>query len=57
MRNNKHRTQVQLEKELKELKALHKSMWETYGSELCGAEMIAEEDKLIEKIKLCAKAK
>ena len=38
-------------KELEEKKELHKSMWDTYGSELCAGGMIAEEEKLKEEIK------
>ena len=43
-----------LEKELEELKASNRSMWDTYGSELCAGAMINEEEKLereIEKLK------
>ncbi len=52
MRNNKHRKQVELEKELRELKAFHKMSWETFGSELCAGEMIEKENDLINQIKL-----
>ena len=43
-----------LEKELKELKKSNRSLWATYGSELCAGDMIAQEEKLekeIEKLK------
>ena len=40
-----------LEEELQEMKDLHKSLWDTYGSELCAGEMIAEENALEKKIK------
>lgn len=44
------KTLEQLEKELTDLKAYHKSAWETYGSELCAGDMIAQEEKLEKEI-------
>jgi hypothetical protein len=42
---------MQLEEELKILKEFHKDSWGQYGSELCAGDMIAQEEKLEEKIK------
>jgi len=39
-----------LEKKLEKMKSLHKSMWETYGSELCAGEMHNKEKDLEDKI-------
>ena len=39
-----------LEQSLAEVKRKNKSMWDTYGSELCAGEMIGEERALQEKI-------
>lgn len=47
-----------LEKKLKKLKKSNKSLWDTYGSELCAGEMIAEEkalEKEISKLKTIIK--
>lgn len=44
------KTVEQLEKELTELKASHKSQWDTYGSELCAGDMIRQEEKLEKEI-------
>jgi len=40
-----------LEKELSQLKESNRSMWDTYGSELCAGAMINEEKKLEREIK------
>jgi hypothetical protein len=48
MKNKK--TLEQLEKELKEMKESNRSMWNTYGSELCAGDMIRQEDELEMKI-------
>lgn len=40
-----------LEKELEELRASNKSAWESYGSELCAGDMIAQERRLENLIK------
>ena len=40
-----------LEQSLKKLREYNRSAWDTYGSELCAGEMIAEERALEEKIK------
>ena len=48
MKNKK--TIEELEKELKELKESHRSMWDTYGSELCAGDMIQQEEKLEKEI-------
>ena len=48
---NKEKTIEELEQELKKMKQIHMSLWETYGSELCSADMIRQEEKLEEKIK------
>lgn len=37
--------------ELRKLKELNKSMWDTYGSELCAGHMSAKEEELEEEIK------
>lgn len=45
----------ELEQELVDLKESHKSMWNTYGSELCAGDMIRKQDELqrkIEKLKI-----
>jgi putative protein kinase ArgK-like GTPase of G3E family len=47
--NNK-KTIEELEKELEDLKASHRSQWDTYGSELCAGDMIAQEEKLEKEI-------
>lgn len=39
-----------LEKELKEIKESNRSMWDSYGSELCAGAMINEEEKLEKEI-------
>ena len=39
-----------LEKALEDMKASHRSMWETYGSELCAGSMIRDEEELEKKI-------
>ena len=39
-----------LEKELQDLKASNRSMWDSYGSELCAGAMINEEEKLEKEI-------
>jgi len=39
-----------LEQSLVNLKAKNKTMWDTYGSELCAGQMIREEEILQEKI-------
>ena len=39
-------------KELKELKELHKSMWDDYGSELSAGFMVRKEEELEKEIKL-----
>ena len=44
-----------LEKELQDLKASNRSMWDSYGSELCAGAMINEEEQLekeIERLKI-----
>jgi hypothetical protein len=46
----KDKTIEELEKELKEMKESHRSMWDTYGSELCAGDMIRQEEKLEKKI-------
>lgn len=48
MKNEK--TIEQLEDELKKLKESNRSMWDTYGSELCAGDMIREEEELEKKI-------
>jgi hypothetical protein len=40
----------ELEKELKEIKESNRSMWDSYGSELCAGAMINEEEKLEKEI-------
>lgn len=45
------KTLKKLEKELIDLKEKHKSMWDVYGSELCAAEMLAEEEKIERQIR------
>jgi len=47
----KAKTIEELEKELSNLKDHHKSAWDTYGSELCAGDMIAQEEKLEKEIK------
>ncbi len=47
---NQSKTIEELEKELEKMKASHRSMWDTYGSELCAGEMIRNEEKLEKKI-------
>jgi NTP pyrophosphatase (non-canonical NTP hydrolase) len=44
------KTLEELEKELADLKAYHKSAWNTYGSELCAGDMIRQEEKLEKEI-------
>ena len=44
------KTIEELEKELEDLKASHRSMWDTYGSELCAGDMIRQEEELEKKI-------
>jgi hypothetical protein len=39
-----------LEQSLAKLKEKNRSLWDTYGSELCAGEMIGEERALEEKI-------
>ena len=39
-----------LELALEKLKESHRSLWDTYGSELCAGDMIGEEQALQEKI-------
>lgn len=39
-----------LEASLEKLKESHRSLWDTYGSELCAGDMIGEEEALQEKI-------
>jgi len=46
----KEKTIEELEKELEELKASHRSIWDTYGSELCAGDMIRQEEKLEKEI-------
>jgi len=46
----KEKTIEELEKELEELKATHRSLWDTYGSELCAGDMIRQEEKLEKEI-------
>jgi hypothetical protein len=41
---------IKLEQELKEMKDYHKSLWETYGSELCSNDMLAKEQALEKQI-------
>jgi len=48
---NKHEQLEKLEKELKKLKDLHKSMWESYGSELSSGDMENKEKELEYKIR------
>ncbi len=47
---NSEKTIEELENELMALKETHKSMWNTYGSELCSSDMIRKEEELEEKI-------
>ena len=49
MKNKK--TIEQLEKELEDLKASHRSQWDTYGSELCAGDMIRQEEELEKQIR------
>lgn len=44
------RTVEQVEKELIDLREYHKSIWNSYGSELCAGDMIAQEEKLEKEI-------
>ena len=46
----KEKTIEELEKELEEMKASHRSLWDTYGSELCAGDMIRQEEKLEKEI-------
>lgn len=46
----KTKTIEQLEKELEDLKASHRSQWDTYGSELCAGDMIHQEEELEKEI-------
>ena len=46
----KEKTIEELERELSELRNLHVSQWDTYGSELCAGDMIRQEDELSKKI-------
>lgn len=39
-----------LEEELEKMKEYHKSLWYDYGSELCGGDMIRQEEELEKKI-------
>jgi hypothetical protein len=48
MKNKK--TIEQFEKELEDLKASHRSQWDTYGSELCAGDMIRQEEKIEKEI-------
>lgn len=41
----------ELKKELEELKESHRSLWDTYGSELCAGDMIGQERYLEKQIK------
>lgn len=45
------KTIEQLEQELIDMKAMHASQWETWGSELCAADLYREEAKLENEIK------
>lgn len=40
----------ELEKELKQIKESNRSIWDSYGSELCAGAMINEEEKLEKRI-------
>ena len=40
-----------LEKELEDLRSSHRSLWDTYGSELCAGDMIGQEQAIKEQIK------
>ena len=44
------KTIEELEKELEKMKESHRSMWDTYGSELCAGDMIRQEEKLEKEI-------
>ena len=44
------KTVEELQKELAELRSYHSSAWDTYGSELCAGDMIAQEEKLEKEI-------
>jgi hypothetical protein len=44
------KTIEQLEEELEQMKSFHRGAWDTYGGELCAADMIAKETKLEEEI-------
>ena len=46
----KEKTIEELERELSELRNLHVSQWDTYGSELCAGDMIRQEEKLEKEI-------
>lgn len=39
-----------LEKALSDMKASHRSQWDSYGSELCAGDMIRQEEDLEKKI-------
>ena len=47
----KKKTIEELEKELKDLRKYHRSISETYGSELCAGDMIRQEEELEKKIR------
>ena len=47
---SKEQELLEAKEEYKKLKSLHKYAWNTYGSELCSAEMIRNEEKLLAKI-------
>jgi hypothetical protein len=47
----KNKTIEQLEQELIDMKAMHASQWQTWGSELCAADLYREEEKLEKEIK------
>lgn len=54
MKNSKEKTVEELEKELERMRESHRSLWDTYGSELCAGDMIRQEKNLeseIEKLK------
>jgi hypothetical protein len=40
-----------LEKALEDMRASHRSQWDTYGSELCAGDMIRQEEELEKKIR------
>ena len=41
-----------LEKTLEDLKSSHRSLWDTYGSELCAGDMIGQEQALEDEIRI-----